>query len=312
MSALLRAHLALLVVNLIYGVNYMVAKGLMPDLIQPSGFIFLRVAGASVLFWLLMLTRKFEKVAPKDLLLLAICSFFGVAGNQLMFFHGLNLTSPINASIIMTANPILVLVLAAVFLKERISGIRLSGIIAGAIGAVWLIASSADGSAVSGDWRGDIMILVNAALYAVFLVMVKPLMKKYNAVTVSSWVFLFGIFFVLPFGWTEFREINWPAFSTGDYISVVFVVVGTTFLAYLMSIYAIRIVSANVVSSYTYFQPAMAAVSASAFVWLGWADVDFTGGITISKVLSSLLIFLGVYLVSKPGLDKAREKSRQP
>lgn len=308
MPVILRAHLALLLVNLIYGVNYMVAKGLMPDLIQPSGFILLRVAGASVLFWILLLTRKLEPVAPKDFLLLIICSFFGVAGNQLLFFNGLNLTSPINASIIMTSNPILVLILAALFLGERISGIRIAGIASGAVGAVWLIFSSADGSVVSGNWLGDLMILINAAAYAVFLVMVKPLMKKYNAVTVTAWVFLFGIFFVLPFGWSEFRDINWHLFSAGDFISVAFVVIGTTFLAYLLSIYAIRIVSANVVSSYTYFQPVTAAVSASAFVWLGWSEIDFTGGISVSKILSSLLIFVGVYLVSKPGLDKARKK----
>src|SRR5690606_10033918 len=217
MSGLLRAHLALLFVNLIYGVNYMVAKVLMTNLIPQSGFILLRVAGATILFFLLMLVTKFQRIDRKDIGRLLLCSFFGVAANQLMFFNGLNLTSPINASIIMTANPVLVLVLASIFLGDKISGIRVLGIAFGAIGAVWLIFTSADGSAVSGDWRGDVMILINAASYAVFLVMVKPLMQKYNAVTVSSWLFLAGIFFVLPFGWSEFREIRWSDFETGDY-----------------------------------------------------------------------------------------------
>ncbi len=287
----------------------MVAKGLMPDLIPPSGFILLRVAGATILFFLLMLVTKFQRIDRKDIGRLLLCSFFGVAANQLMFFNGLNLTSPINASIIMTANPVLVLVLASIFLGDKISGIRVLGIVFGAIGAVWLIFTSADGSVISGDWRGDVMILINAASYAVFLVMVKPLMQKYNAVTVSSWLFLAGIFFVLPFGWSEFREIRWSDFETGDYVATVFVIFGTTFLAYLLSIYAIRIVSANVVSSYTYFQPITAAVTASFFAWIGWAAIDYTGGITWMKVASAVLIFIGVYLVSKPGLDKARERS---
>ncbi len=287
----------------------MVAKGLMPDLIQPSGFIFLRVAGAAVLFFVLMLVTKFQRIDRKDIGRLLLCSFFGVAANQLLFFNGLNLTSPINASVLMTANPVLVLILASIFLGDRISGIRVLGIVCGAIGAVWLIFMSADGTIVSGNWRGDVMILINAASYAVFLVMVKPLMQKYNAVTVSSWLFLAGIFFVLPFGWSEFREIRWSDFEAGDYVATVFVIFGTTFLAYLLSIYAIRKVSANVVSSYTYFQPITAAVTASFFAWIGWAVIDYTGGITWMKVASAVLIFLGVYLVSKPGLDKARERS---
>lgn len=107
-SALI-AHAALLTVALIYGANYLIAKGLMPALIGPSGFIVLRATGAAALFWVVYAFR-FERIRRDDLLRLALCGLFGVASNQLMFFNGLSLTSPVNASIIMTSNPILVLV----------------------------------------------------------------------------------------------------------------------------------------------------------------------------------------------------------
>lgn len=309
MSSLLRAHLALLIVNLIYGANYLIAKGLMPDLIEPSGFILLRVLGATLLFWILRLFVKFQPIASEDYPRLILCGLFGVAGNQLFFFNGLNLTSPINASIIMTANPILVLLMASVLIGERISRVRVLGIAFGAAGAIWLILNSADGSRLSGSWLGDLMILINAASYAVYLVLVKPLMQKYSPATVISWVFLIGTLFVLPFGWNQFWAIEWSEFGRAEYSAAAFVVIGTTFFAYLLNIFAIRIVSPSVVSSYIYLQPVTATIFAAVFAVIGWTAVDYTGGISVSKVLSALMIFAGVYLVSKPGIDRMKEKS---
>lgn len=311
MSALLRAHLALLLVNLIYGANYLIAKGLMPDLIQPSGFILLRVLGATMLFWIMRLVVKHQPIDKHDFPRLILCGLFGVAGNQLFFFNGLNLTSPINASIIMTANPILVLVMASVLIGERISQVRMAGIVLGAIGAVWLILSSADGSALSGNWLGDVMILVNAFSYALYLVIVKPLMRKYSPATVISWVFLIGMFFVLPFGWGQFRDIPWAEFAPSDIAAASFVVIGTTFLAYLLNIFAMRSLSPSVVSSYIYLQPITATIFAALFAWLGWTAVDYAGGLTWQKMASATMIFVGVYLVSQPGLERARRETRR-
>lgn len=311
MSSLLRAHLALLLVNLIYGANYLIAKGLMPDLIQPSGFILLRVLGATTMFWAVRVFYKHQPIAAADFIRLALCGLFGVAGNQLFFFNGLNLTSPINAAIIMTANPILVLIMASLLIGERISKVRVLGIAFGAAGAIWLILLSADGSKLSGHWLGDVMILINAASYAVYLVLVKPLMQKYSPITVISWVFLIGSVFVLPFGWNQFWDIEWSRFSAGNLTSAAFVVIGTTFFAYLLNIFAIRIVSPSVVSSYIYLQPLVASLFAGLFAWLGWTAIDYTGGITIAKVTSAVLIFAGVYLVSKPGIDRASKRQKQ-
>jgi drug/metabolite transporter (DMT)-like permease len=179
----LRAHLALFLVNTFYGANHVIAKGIMPNILSPNVFIFLRVAGATSLFWLIHLFRKNrEKIARKDLPRLGACGLFGVAINQLFFFHGLNLSSAINAGIIMTLNPIMVVILSYFILKEAITTYRVVGIMLGATGAILLTISSSSRSSELA--LGDFFLLINAASYAIYLVIAKPLMMKYKPLTV--------------------------------------------------------------------------------------------------------------------------------
>lgn len=289
------AHLALLAVALIYGANYLLAKGLMPRLIGPSGFIVLRATGAAALFWLLYAFRP-ERIHRVHLFRLMLCGLFGVAGNQLMFFNGLNLTSPVNASIIMTSNPILVLVASSVLLKTAVTSRKLLGIALGATGAIVLLRMSAGSVVGHISWQGDLLILANAISYGVYLVLVKPLMSVYRPITVISWVFLFGALIVLPFGWSQAMAIDWDAFSASELWSVGYVVVFTTFVAYLLNIFALRRVMPTVVSSYIYLQPLFAGLFAYVYAYYGGAD--FTGDLTIGRLLCALMIFVGVYLVS--------------
>ncbi|MFT7612753.1 MAG: drug/metabolite transporter (DMT)-like permease [Parvicellaceae bacterium] len=298
MNKNLFAHLAVFGANLIYGMNYTLAKGPMGEdgYIQPRGFIFIRVLGALSMFWLLRLFMKKSKtkITRKDYIRLAACGLFGVCINQMLFFQGLSMTSEINASIMMTSNPLLVLIIAAVVIGEGVTWTKIIGIVLGGIGATMIILysnGSADGSSLS----GDLLILANSASYGVYLVLVKPLMKKYNSLVVISWVFLFGALFVIPLGYGQFTEINWdmPPAIIG---SVVFVVVCTTFLAYLLNIYAVSKLNTATVSAYIYLQP----VLASAFVLIVSYDENI-GGLTLEKIGFAILIFIGVYLVGKRG-----------
>ncbi len=293
-SALI-AHSALLTVALIYGANYLIAKGLMPALIGPSGFIVLRATGAAALFWVVYAFR-FERIRRDDLLRLALCGLFGVASNQLMFFNGLSLTSPVNASIIMTSNPILVLVVSSVLLKTAITARKLLGIGLGASGALTLLYLSAGSFSTHISWQGDLLILGNAVSYGVYLVLVKPLMMKYRPTTVIAWVFLFGALYVLPFGWQQVQGIDLSQFSSANYASVAFVVIGTTFFAYLLNSFALTKVMPTVVSMYIYLQPLFAGLFA--YVYARYGGEDFTGDLTVGRLLCAALIFTGVYLVS--------------
>lgn len=283
------AHLALLGANLIYGVNYSVAKELMPNYIQPFGFIFCRVIGALLLFWLFGLSQKKEKIYRKDFMRLMLCGLFGVTANQLMFFYGLNITTPINAAIIMTCNPILVLIISAALIGERITPVKILGIFIGLAGAAGIILNGKELAINSDNFLGDLFIFLNATSYAIYLVTVKPLMKRYESTTVIKWVFLFGFLFVFPFGFNEFTLIDWDTFNSSIWGAFAFVIIGTTFLAYLFNIFALKQLNPSVVSSYIYSQPLIASIVALAMQ---------KDELNLIKIVSAILIFSGVYLVS--------------
>ena len=262
----------------------------MPDYIQPFGFIFCRVTGALALFWLIHALFFKEKIERKDVGRLMLCGLFGVAINQLLFFKGLNATTPINAAIIMTSNPVLVLIMAAVILNERIRKTKLFGIALGLSGALVLLLFKQDFQFGSSTVFGDVLILVNAASYGLYLVLVKPLMKKYKPLTVIKWVFLFGYIVVFPFGWNEFTAINWIEMPASIVYETLFVIIGTTFFAYLLNIFALKQVSPSTASTYIYLQPVLAGAFAIA---MGKDSLD------VIKLFSAGIIFVGVYLVSK-------------
>jgi drug/metabolite transporter (DMT)-like permease len=289
-----KAHLALFFAALIYGANYTIAKGVMPDYLQPFGFIMVRVTGAVILFWITGIFVP-EKINRKDIPLLAFCGMFGVAINQLLFFKGLSMTTPINAAIIMVITPILVLLVDTSLASEKITKTKLSGIIIGLIGALLLLLVKHDLSFGSLTWRGDLCILINAISWGIYLVVAKPLIMKYRTITVIKWVFLFAWFYVLPFGYTEFMEADFSNMPADILLSVAFVVLGTTYFAYLLNNYALQKVSSSVVSIYIYLQPLLAAGIA---VFLNKDELDWV------KILSALLIFAGVYLVS--ATDRAK------
>lgn len=295
MNRTVLAHLAVLTANVIYGANYTIAKEVMPDYIQPFGFIVLRCLGATPLFWLIGMSIK-EKVSNRDIGLLAIASVFGVAINQLMFFKGLNYTTPINAAVIMPSTPIIVLIIAAFVLKEKVTLKKILGIAIGLSGTFLILLVGKQISFDSETFTGDLMIFCNASSYGIYLVMITPLMRKYHVITVIKWVFLFGTLAVLPFGWNEFLEIDFASMPTNIIWATLYVVFGLGFFAYLLNILALKNLSPSVVSIYIYLQPVLAAVFA---IGLGKDEL------TAIKVAAAVLICTGVYLVSsKPKTTK--------
>lgn len=263
----------------------------MPVYVKPYGFIFCRVATATLLFWVMHYFFVKEKIQKQDIKRLIICGISGVAINQLMFFGGLNITTPINAAIIMTTNPILVLLAATLLIGERLSNRKILGVLCGMAGALFLLLNSGQAAVSQNTLTGDVFIFLNAASYAFYMVWVKPLMYRYHPVTVIKWVFLFGFIFVIPFGWNEFAEIKWQEFSPIIWSEFAFVIFATTFLAYLFNIIGLKKLSPSVVSTYIYLQPLFAAFIA---VLLSKDNINHV------KIISALLIFTGVFMVSIP------------
>jgi len=285
-------HLALLAVAFLYAFNYVIAKFATPEYILPFGLVVIRAGGTTILFWILYFFMKKEKIRDKkDYWKFAYCAIFGIVINQLMFFKGLSLTSPINASIIITMTPIVVLIASAILLKEKITWLKVLGIILGLGGAIGIILQSTKTGAVQGNAVGDIFIVVNAFSYAIYLVLVKPLLLKYRAITVIRWLFTFGFIGILPFGFQELLSTNWEAMPNFVYWILAYIVVGVTFGVYLLNGWALQYVNATLVSVYIYLQPLLTTIFALAL------NQD---SLNLTKILFALLIFLGVYLVNRP------------
>ncbi|ARV09557.1 EamA family transporter [Winogradskyella sp. PC-19] len=285
------AIVALFMVQLLYGLNYTFAKNVMnAGYVKPFGFVLLRVAGACVLFWLVSLFLPKEKIDKKDFFQLFLAAVFGVFINMLLFLKGLEFTTPIHASTIMTITPIVILILSVFMLNERITKLKILGVIIGFIGALILTLYGQSAREADNVPLGNLMIFLNAVSYSVYVILVKKLTAKYTPLTLIKWLFLFGLILVFPFGFSELRDVQWQTFTPYISWSVVFVVVGATFGTYLLNPMAISKLKASTVGIFIYLQPVIAGLFAIS------TGADFIDTI---KIGAMLLIFLGVYFVSK-------------
>jgi drug/metabolite transporter (DMT)-like permease len=298
MSQGFKAHLALLTATIFFGINYWIAKGLMPVYFQPMQIVILRVSIVFLIFWILEVIFIREKIDRKDIFKFALCGLLGVSINQVMFFKGLYFSTPFNASLLHVINPMLVLVFASLIIKEKITLFKFIGILLGATGVVILISESGNISFSNTTAKGDIFILINLTVYALYLVIIKPLMQKYKPITVMKWVFMFGFIFLIPFAFQKIEDINWQEIPQNIIFSLLYVVIINTCLNYLLIIYSLKYVEASTASYYMYLQPIIVVIIG---LFAGNAPLGFI------KIIAAALIFAGVYLVSKKTRTNANE-----
>lgn len=261
----------------------------MPVYVKPFAFILMRVSVAAVCIFIFHSIFVKKKITDwRDMIQLAVSALFGVAFNMLLFFKGLSITTPINGAVLMLNTPIFVVVFAALYLKEKITGLKIAGIAIAALGALLLMGGTGFNFSAATVW-GDVMVTANAIIYAFYLVYAKSLMQKYHPLTVTMWSFFFGWFVVLPFGAGEFSELHFEQFTVMVWLSIAFVTVGSTFVTYVLNAYALRSASPALVGSYIYLQPVLATVI---------AIISGTDFLTWQKVIYIIVIFSGVYLVS--------------
>ena len=291
------ALLAATFVSIIYGVSFTIAKDVMPTYVKPYGFILLRVLGATVLFWLVSFFGPKEKIQTADFPRIIAAALFGVALNMLTFFKGLSYTSPISGAVIMVTTPIIVLILSSILTKERMELRKITGILLGLFGTGFLILYGQSMGNATNAPLGNFLVFVNAVSYGFYLIIVKKLMDKYNAFTFVKWIYTFGLLMVIPFGWSEYQEIQWQTIPSMILWEIGFVVVFTTFMTYLLNLVSMRELKPTTVAVFIYLQPLFATVFAMS---LGKDQL------TLVKGLSAVLIFVGVYLV----LQKKKSQSQ--
>ncbi len=284
------AFLAAFGATAIYGINHTVAKGAMPHYVGAFGFIFLRTGGAALLFWISSLFIKAEKIEKKDWKSLVLAAILGASINMLSFFKGLELSTPINSSILVTITPIIVVIFSGIFLKERIHITKVMGIAMGLVGAIGLVIY---GKEIRVDAPniplGNTLFIVNATAYGLYLIVIKKIMEKYQPITVLKWVFTIAFIVNIPITYTSFSQINWEM-PPSIMASVIFVILGTTYMTYLFNGFALTKLKASTVSAFVYVQPLIGIIVA---ILSGQDQLNFT------KVAAGTLVLSGVYFASK-------------
>ena len=292
-----KVHLSLFLVSLIYAATFSIAKEVMPYYIKPMGLITIRVWGAVSLLWVTHFLFVKESIyGKKDFLMLLKCAVFGVAANMLLFFKGLAITTPINAAILMVTTPLFVAFFSFFLLNEKVTKLKVIGLCFGVFGAILLLLGPSQSFNSTTLW-GDLMVMTNAIIYAYYLIIAKPLIHKYSPLTVIKWTFFFGGLLVIPFGFTELKEVQWQAIPNSIWSAIIFLIIGATYITYVLNAWALRNANATLVGAYIYLQPVLATIIA---VSIG------KDSLTLPKVLFSLLIFIGVYLVGLPNVAKSK------
>lgn len=302
MSKNVKGHIFALTANVLWGLMAPIGKSALMEFSALSVTTF-RMVGAAACFWLLSAFCKYEHVDHRDMLKIFFASLFALVFNQGVFIFGLSLTSPIDASIVTTTLPIVTMIIAAIYLKEPVTNMKVLGIFVGAMGALILIMSSQTTGQGNSSILGDLLCLVAQISFSIYLTVFKGLSHKYSPITLSKWMFVYASMCYIPFSYHDIAGIQWTEISTAAYLQVGYVVVGGSFLAYIFILTAQRLLRPTVVSMYNYMQPIVASI---ATIIMGLGVFGWVKGAAVA------LVFLGVYIVtkskSKADFEKAGEK----
>ena len=291
----------------VFAINIPISKHLLSEYISPLGLTISRMLFAAIAFWIVSLFTKHEKIAAKDHIVIFAGGLLGIAINQGLFIYGLGKTSPVDASIIITSGPLFAMIIAALILKEPITLKKFAGVIIGGLGAAYLVYTSHQGQVVQdSSMTGNIAVLSSAFCYALYLVFTRPLTARYSSVTLMKWMFLYSTIVLLPFTYQDLQSAN--LFRQPDalpYMMYFYTLFGATFITYMLIPVAQRLIRPTTISMYNNLQPLIASLVA---IMVGMDSFS------IEKVISGVLIFSGVYLVtiSKSKADADAESEDQP
>ncbi len=285
-------HILMWAVTLIFGINIPLSKSLLPVWISPEGLTLSRILFAASAFWIASLFIPREKVPFKDHGFFLIASLCGVSFNQGLFLLGLNMTSPIDASIIITCGPLFAMIFAAFLLKEPITFLKISGVLVGATGAILLVYNAHQTSAVhSSNLVGNLMVFGSSIIYAFYLVFSKPLTQRYSPVTLMKWMFLYASVMVTPL--YIGKVISAPVYlhpEVTPVLQMMYTLFMATFITYLLIPMAQQRIRPTTISMYNNLQPLVASLVA---ISIGMDHFS------VIKLISAVLIFTGVYLVTR-------------
>lgn len=296
------AHLSILGACAGWGLMAPVGKDAMIHGFDGITMVTFRVVGACLLFWIASIFAPKENVPLRDKLMFIGAGIFGLVLNQCCYTIGLSITSPINASIVTTSMPIFAMLLAALILKEPITGKKALGVLMGCSGALILIlTSAAHASDKVGDIRGDLLCLFAQFSFALYLSLFNPLIRRYNVFTINKYMFSWATLLLLPFTISHVTDVVSQPIPASTWWEVGYVVCIGTFVCYILTMIGQRTLRPTVVSVYNYVQP---IVSVATSLLMG------IGILKPTHALAVILVFSGVWLVTKSKSRNDMEKEK--
>lgn len=290
---------AILMANTIFGLNIPVTKALVSHWMSPIGYTVTRMFFGAIIFWLLSLLYKREKVARKDLFIILTGGLIGFFGTQFMFSKSLEYTTPVIFSLIMALTPVIVLILSAIFLKEGIPVRKIIGIIISITGASIIILLNRSNEMASNNTLGIILAIACVFAYAGYLVLTRKVSITYQPITIAKWMFLISALAAFPFSFSELpaQNIYIESPNLHAYSLLIFALLFSTTLAFFLMPFALKRLEASTVSIFMNLQPIVASVVA---IIIG-QDV-----FTWDKPVATFLVVAGVYLVTTKGKVSAQ------
>lgn len=288
----LQAHSAIVLANTIFGLGVPVTKLLLDEWVSPMTYMATRSLGAAIVFWTIASLMKPEHVERRDLLVIMFGGLMGFVISQTLTAWALDYTSPVYFSLIATLTPVAVMLMAALFIGERITGIKSLGVLLGIAGAVLMVFMSQTSGSGSNDLLGIALAILSVLTWAIYMIITRKVAQKYSPVTQMKYVFLVSAIVTVPIAWPELADQKLYTLSTFGWdgaMEMAFIVLMATVLGYFLIPFAMRHLSATTVSVYTNLQPMIAS-----FV----AIIIGQDRLTWDKPVAALLVLLSAYIVT--------------
>ena len=294
----LKPHLALLVCNVLWAMDYPFYNIVLPHYVHPMAMVSASLVATALFSLVPLLWQKAEKVERADIRkLIGAALLIGVL-RKVFIMYGLSMTSPIDGSIIDTIVPLLVLALSVLLGMDRFTRLKITGLVLGMAGAVAVVLAGASSSHAHSHLWGNMMIFLCACVTSVYMVWFKRLIAKYRITTVLRWLYCAAAVMALPFGIGPIVHTDFAAIARHALFPTLFVLTVPTYVPNLMLNYALKTVQPTVTSIYTYLQPVL-AIAISVGMGLDKLHAD--------TVIFALVIFVGVGLVLRSYTVKPRQ-----
>ncbi len=301
-SRQLKAHMAILLANVIFGFGIPVTKILLDEWVTPLGYMFTRCAGAAAIFWVISWFMPKEKIRARDLLIIVLGGLMGVVVSQTLTAWALVYTTPVYFSLIAVLTPVSTMILAALFIGERITRQKMGAVLTGIAGALLLVVAGWQSGSGKNDLLGILLAILSLLTWSEYLIITRSVSNKYTAVTQMKWIFLISSIALLPFALSELGEqsLYSRAWGMDGVLEMLFIVVFATVSGYFAIPYAMKYLRATTVSIYTNLQPIVAS-----FIAIAIGQDRFSW----DKPVALLLVLLSAYLITcREGKTESKTK----